>query len=644
MRLKAPFIAFPGQDASKNDVEEYLKASADLFESQSSILKEAMAQSPQDVVAGLRAMDVHIDPSVLGLPRRKSKHAHLAHTLAARVRPNSTLPILQYEKDVVQLRAAVLDRRRQDSREANTAKENNTWSKRLVSQGPWDELVDPISYDGPRALPMPVELSDIQSLQPFFKHLAEDGDDHTYSHHGQYGIEQHQDVHMLEYEKGVLYSDGRMDLCKMVVGPHNIKALMDALRTNTFTQHFLLGNNVIGPTGARAIADFVHETPDKFETWYLAGNCIDTSSLEILVNEWVESSSITNIWLKRNPLGPSAAPILFRLVTQTQNVRTLDLDQTELGDAGAAEFFTLLADYLPQHPPLALRNLYLNATGLGPLTMAALSNYLSQANCKLESLYLSLNPIGSSLHLLCPGVAKSTSLYRLGLSSCGLTSESITPLLAATTAHPSLRALDLSQSYATIDLSARFNWFDDTVVPSLVVFLQKSPDLLYISLSHVPMTDGGPFFSNPASYQGFIPDFHPELHVGGVTALHQAVASHPSLQWFEITSIYPSNMLRTKAWRDCRWLSHQLKKQARAKLQENVQRAHGVEYDEWVAKEKRYLMSPRDVRFIDSVYRNRDAGKAKRGETVLEKHWKDDDGTLEEVMKAGGEDRMVEGM
>lgn len=40
---------------------------------------------------------------------------------------------------------------------------------------------------------------------------------------------------------------------------------------------------------------------------------------------------------------------------------------------------------------------------------------------------------------------------------------------------------------------------------------------------------------------------------------------------------------------------------------------------------------PPDVRYIDSVYRNRDAGMARRGLMVLDKWWKDEE-ELEKVM------------
>lgn len=210
----------------------------------------------------------------------------------------------------------------------------------LVSrQGPWDEANDPLPLSGAASLPMPVEQSDKESLAPFFAHLAADGTHEPTSaslngNTGIPGVEPYYNTELMEFEKGVIYADGRVDLCKMATGPRNIRDLMDSLKSNTLSKHFLLGNNIIGPTGAKAIARFIDEYPDRFETWYLAGNCIDTPGLMVLVDSMVKSSTITNVWLKRNPLGVDAVKDVFRLITETRNLRTLDLDQTELGDTG----------------------------------------------------------------------------------------------------------------------------------------------------------------------------------------------------------------------------------------------------------------------------------------------------------------------
>jgi len=69
-------------------------------------------------------------------------------------------------------------------------------------------------------------------------------------------------------------------------------------------------------------------------------------------------------------------------------------------------------------------------------------------------------------------------------------------------------------------------------------------------------------------------------------------------------------------------------------LTKNVNRVYGMTYTEFMENEKRWLVNDRtDVRKIDSVYRNRDAGLARRGLMKLDKWWDEDDETLKEVMK-----------
>lgn len=52
---------------------------------------------------------------------------------------------------------------------------NVPWKARVKAQGPWDEVNDPWSLAGTPALPMPVEISDEESLTPFFAHIGEAG-------------------------------------------------------------------------------------------------------------------------------------------------------------------------------------------------------------------------------------------------------------------------------------------------------------------------------------------------------------------------------------------------------------------------------------------------------------------------------------
>lgn len=501
----------------------------------------------------------------------------------------------------------VMEQRRTAIAEATKRHERSNWIKRISKQGPWDEQNDPLFYFGAPSLPMPVEQSDKESLSPFFAHLRNGG---TYELNpgvdgAVTGVEPYYNTELIEFEKGVLYSDGRVDLCKMVTGPRNIGDLMESLKSNPFSKHFLLGNNIIGPTGAKAIAAFIDEFPEKFETWYLAGNCIDTAGFARLVDSMVKSPAITNVWVKRNPLGPGAAKDVFRLITQTPNLRTMDLDQTELGDKGVAELFELLTNHTPTQP-LALRNLYLNATGIGHEACKQLANYLKSAHCTITSLYLSLNPIGSAASTLATGLKANTTLQRLSLQSCGLKDDDVIAIISALQFNPTLTALDIGQAYATEDLGMRFNWITDASTQALVN-LVESTKLQYLNLGYTPLPQSS------------------------LNTLLAPLTTSNSILWFFAKPLTTGakDAVSVKTGQEY----HRLLKSLRERLHENVKVKYGEDmtYEQFENGYKRFLISPDDVRLIDSVYRNRDAGLARRGLKRLEKWWEAGDGTLERV-------------
>lgn len=100
-------------------------------------------------------------------------------------------------------------------------KRNDYWRARVRLQGPWDEINDPLPLTGVESLPMPVAISDKESLKPFFQSLSlnssvEVPKDPGFMPHIEpiAGKETFYDVDVNVWEKGMLYSDGRMDLCK----------------------------------------------------------------------------------------------------------------------------------------------------------------------------------------------------------------------------------------------------------------------------------------------------------------------------------------------------------------------------------------------------------------------------------------------
>ncbi|GFF99774.1 isoform 4 of protein NLRC3 [Aspergillus udagawae] len=488
------------------------------------------------------------------------------------------------------------------------------WSDRILAQGTWDQTVTPDMLRGASSLPMPVEISDEDSLTPFFNHLKHDGSYKTASDatgQSQPAVEPHYNVPTLEFDKGVLYEDGRMDLCKMALGPPNISTLMHSLRYNTFVRHFLLGNNIIGPAGAQAIADFVKEVPDRIDTWYLAGNCIDGASLAQLTDALVKSPAVTNLWLKRNPLGPESVDSLFRLITKTPNLRTLDLDQTELGDAGVAALFTRLAEYIPP-TPLSMRILYLSATGVSTAACEAISRYLASPHCPITSLYISSNPIGDAgAKALAKGLQQNKTLQRLSLQSVGLTDEGATALISSLQGHPALETFDMGQAYSTQDLNARFNYLSaECTISALCSLVTSSTPLSYLALGPQPFCT--------------------------TTALPLMAAAQESktIMYLSLKPLIPS---RSTPKDNARFAS--ASKALRTHTLSNIRARYNkptITYEEWEANLKRWCVSDDvSVRKIDSVYRNRAAQKARRGEEVLRKRWADEERViLEEVMQA----------
>lgn len=533
---------------------------------------------------------------------------------------------------------------------ASSAKKTKEWTTRIEALGPWSPEKEPLALTSTNSLPMPVEIGSREDFEPFFTHLKANGT-HEHDHLAAQSSEDtstitaavsgkestHYPVPLLEFPRGVLYKDHRMDLCKMVVGPDHIDELLDSLENNSFVKHFLLGNNIIGPHGARRIAQFVTKFPDQMDTWYLAGNCIDCDSFATLTKALVNSTSLTNLWLKRNPLGASCARWVSELIKRTPNLRTLDLDQTSLGDAGAAMLFDSLAQHKIWIP---LRNLYLNANGISTFGTSQLARYLASPHCQLESLYLSTNPLGNpGIAALAPALSHNRSLIRLTLSSVGMSDDGASQLFRALKSHPRITTLIAGTAYQTDDLGARYNYLSDDAAPAIVDFITHSRDTLrYLDLGYTAMSCTA-FNAILCAIAGI--DFATMNAVHSSVTIQTGPLAPSRLLWFmgkpgsqdnEISNIGLAAKARIKA----NTMRPRLKKLVHERLNANIQAEYGPDmtFDRFEREEKRFLVSSRDVRLIDSVYRNRDAGLARRGLKSLQKHWDEGDRTLERVMVA----------
>ncbi|KAL9635657.1 MAG: hypothetical protein Q9204_002546 [Flavoplaca sp. TL-2023a] len=546
--------------------------------------------------------DVDIELHAYYAPRRKSRNPHeagLAKDVAQLLYPSpsdSTLAaLIKYQKDTAELRRAIRAQKAIAEEQRSKLQGKPTLKERIKTHEcqSWDwngrreRNLDLLK--GVRALPMPVQVSSENSLSPFFDHLRVGGgyDVDVYGN-GNRTEEPYYRTEMGEWEKGMLYQDGRMDLCKKVVGPDHIGQLMTSLESNTFVRHFLLGNNIIGSSGATKIAAYLLRHPNQIETWYLAGNCIDAGSIKLLAERFITSTSITNVWLKRNPLGPSSIEFLATIITKTRHLRTLDLDQTELGDRGVTMLFhRLIVAYDPNIP---LRHLYLNATGIGVTACALIAEYLGMGDCPLVSLYMSNNPIGDDgASALAEGLIKNRNLVRLSIRSCDIRSTGAIAIMNALKNHLNIMTLNLSHSYATQDLHSQYNYVGDEVKDATFKLLESSQSLRFLDFGITGMT------------------------VHCITEIATAVQN--------------SRLLVFKAVSVDGRIPLSIRHKIQAALTRNVQATYGKEttYAAFEEGEQRWLVSPPDVRFIDSGYRNRDAGLARRGLMILDKHWEEPD-------------------
>jgi hypothetical protein len=614
------------------------------------ILKPSHGYTADEILA--LPLDKHRIVDILhDLPSRKSTRHNLAVAISSLLHPahdGSLTAIIRYDADRVRLRAWASLQRRYDLLQAT--KRNGrmapgmtggveagvqapAWASRITRQGPWDAAKKPISLDGAKALPMPVRIAQEEELAPFFQHLSNSGDHEIRGVEGAVELydgngEPYYSVRGAEFRRGVVYEDGRMDLCKMVVGPDHIGRLMESLRTNTHVKHFLLGNNIIGPTGVQAIARFINEFPDRMDTWYLAGNCIQGGeSFKTLVDALVKSPAVSNVWLKRNPLGPGSAEDLYRLITETKNLQTLDIDQTELGNRGVAELFTRLAAHsTPDGSKLPLRQIYMNGLGISAEGAVAIGEFLASSHSGVTSIYMSCNPLGDEgAQALAAALTKAPYLARLSVQSVGVSTQGAMALCKALTGHPNIRCLDLGQAYATEDLGQAYNYVEDEAIPAMTEFFRGTPQLQYFNLGHCATTPPGLIKLTPAILENPSLMYYFAISILADTS-RKPVAFVPSIDTAFPHPDAPS--------------TEQIKseKAIREHLEDNVKKAFGddMSYVDFMAEEKRWLVNDKVVRKIDSVYRNRDAGLARRRLLTLVKDWEEGDDTLQRVMDARG--------
>ncbi len=401
--------------------------------------------------------------------------------------------------------------------------------------------------------PMPVEVSPLEELLPFFEHLSSNCE---------------VVIPQMEFIRGVQYNDGRMDLCKQVVGPPHIGRLMESLKNNTHVDHFLLGNNIIGINGAKAIAQFLTgEHKPQIKTWYIAGNEINAEGIAMIADALKNDKVCEALWLKRNPLKVEGALHISKLLEVNSKIKILDLDNTGILDEGVKYIMGSLMKNT------TLRHLYLDANGItvtGAKYIAEYFDHLVATNRKgLTSLWLGINRIDDEgAILLANSIKNYKHLKRIVVNSNRITDVGAKALCDALVDHTELISLDFGIYKSTSDLNELPNNLGDKGAQIIADFIKKNKSVKVLSVLHNDMTEEG------------------------VKLLSDALQENNTIVWLYYEQ-YGVNV------------SQPIRLAIRAKLEENIKKHYNTTVGDFHDNILRYIKGSKKLKNIDSVYRNR---------------------------------------
>lgn len=336
----------------------------------------------------------------------------------------------------------------------------------------WDDdaLDAPISEEVLRPRPVPVKPCPPEELEPLIAHLDDNApvDEAT------------------QFIRGTHMPDGRLDLCKQVVGPEGIGPVLDAVADNPHVTNFMIGNNIVGNSGARAIADFIRGGRSHIDVWYIGGNEIDAQGLAPICEALYDHPHVQSLWLKRNPLGPDSGALLAELLRRNDRIHTLDLVNTGLLDEGLRVLAEALADNR------GLRHLYLGTNGLGVDSARVLADIL-RTHDHLESLFVSCNRLGDEgAELLANALRRNTSLRRLSLASNRMGPAGAEALADALSDGTSgLEFLGLGWTRATAAVGELGNRIGNDGASALARMLRANRSLRALDVSHNRISQAG---------------------------------------------------------------------------------------------------------------------------------------------------------
>lgn len=336
-----------------------------------------------------------------------------------------------------------------------------------------------LSHEVADPMAMPVTVASKEQLAPFLTFLKESKDLSLDLSHWTLNLDKLSkfdgvrdlDEKQIEFKSGVFYNDGRMDLCKQVVGRDHIGDLLEAIKMNKNVEHFLLGNNI---AGGEKIGEFI-KTPHvpKIKTWYVAGNDIDANGIKSIAEGLSNDHDAIGLWLKRNPIMSDGAKYIGEMLKHNTTLEVLDLFNCGLLDKGIEEIFSGMLQNR------TLKHIFLGANGITHKSVYSIANYFKQlvemSEEGLDSLKMTVNQIGDEGAIcLAEGLDGYHPLKRLALCSNRITSVGVKKLVETLKELPNLIFFDIGYFKSTFDLGELPNSIKDEGAEAIADLLKVS--------------------------------------------------------------------------------------------------------------------------------------------------------------------------
>jgi len=341
--------------------------------------------------------------------------------------------------------------------------------------GMWCSLKNrPISERISNPTPMKVEVAPLDELKPFLDYLKSNKDIQENF------FDKDRKNMCMKFTRGALYHDGRMDMCKQVVGSPHIGNLMQSLKFSDKIQHFLLGNNIIGTIGAKEIANYINEK-HNIKTWYLAGNEINSEGIKYICDALVNDTICKDLWLKRNPIGIEGCKHLKYLLENNKTIETLDLHNTGIME-GCKEIFEGLKKNT------TLKILYLDSNGMTKNESKYIVdyfNYLVENNIYgIDSIWLDINRFeDDGIIEILESISKYKHLKRFNIGSNGISEKVGFYIYKAFKDHPNLKVLDLGIYKSTSDLGELSNRLGDEGIKYIAELIKENNFFEFLSIT-----------------------------------------------------------------------------------------------------------------------------------------------------------------